>query len=139
MAVRIPNATALLACDAIVDDVDAGASAGTLEIRTGAAPTNCEDVDSGTLLGTLTFSDPAFGSAVDNAPGAIATAAAITSDTNADATGTAAHFRVKDSNGVVRMQGTVGTSGADLNLDNVSIVAGGTIAVTSMTFELEET
>ncbi len=109
--------------------IDAGSGAGTLEIRTGAAPTNTSDADSGTLLATVTFSDPAFGSSSSGT----GTASSITSDTNVDASGTAAHFRIKDSNGVVRMQGSVGTSGADINFNTVTFVAGGTAAISSLT------
>lgn len=121
-------------CDALVDLVDGGAGAGTLAIRTGAPPTNPGDSDSGTLLGTLTFSDPAFGNATTAAP-SVATASAITSDTNADASGDAGHFRAKDSNGVVIFQGTAGESGdtPDMVFDEKSIVATGTIACSSFT------
>ena len=75
-----------------------------MEIRTGAPPATPATADSGTLLGTLTFSDPAFGNATTASP-SVATASAITSDTNADASGDAGHFRVKDSNGAVIFQG----------------------------------
>jgi hypothetical protein len=126
---EISTAARNAACNAIVDLVDGGSGAGTLEIRTGSAPTNPGDADSGTLLATLTFSDPAFG----NAATGVATADTITSDTNVDATNTAAHYRVKDSDGTVIWQGSVGTSGADLNFNTVSFVAGGTAAISSLT------
>lgn len=117
------------ACNAIVGLIDAGAAAGTIAIRTGSAPAATTDADTGTLLATLTFSDPAFGAAATG----VATASAITSDSSVDATGTAAHYRVKDSNGVVIWQGGVGTSGQDINFNTVSFVAGGTCAISSMT------
>lgn len=119
------------ACDAIVDLIDGGSGAGTLEIRTGAPPANCAAGDSGTLLATLTFSDPAFGAASSG----VATASAITSDTDADDSGDAGHFRVKDSNGVCVMQGTAGESAdsPDMTFDDKSIVAGGTVACSSFT------
>lgn len=119
-------------CDALVDLVDGGAGAGTLAIRTGAPPTNPSDADSGTLLGTLTFSDPAFGNAGASVTGR-ADASSITSDTTADASGDAGHFRVKDSNAVVIFQGTAGEAAdtPDLTFDEKTIVAGGTIACTS--------
>lgn len=126
---EISTAARNAACDAIVDLVDGGAGAGTLQIRTGAAPTAPSDADTGTLLATLTFSDPAFGAASSG----VATANSITSDTNVDATGTAAHYRVKDSNSTVIWQGNVSTSGADINFDSVSFVAGGTAAISSLT------
>jgi len=118
-------------CDAFVDSIDTG-GAGTLQIRTGSAPTNTTDADSGTLLATLTFSGTAFGAA----SAGVATANAITSDSNVDATGTAAHFRIKNGSGTVVAQGTVGTSGADINFDSVSFVAGGTAAITSLTMTM---
>jgi hypothetical protein len=129
MTYRLSTDTRNKACDAIVDDIDSGTPPGTCAIRTGAQPTNVGDADTGTLLGTLTFSNPAFGSASTGT----ATASAITSDTNADASGTAGHFRIKDGSANIHSDGTCGTSGADMNFDNNVIVAGGTIAITSMT------
>lgn len=126
---KISNAARSAAADAIVGLINAGASAGTLAIRTGSPPTNVADADSGTLLATLTMSDPAFGAAANG----VATASAIASDTNVDASGTAAHFRIKDSNALTVLQGTVGTSGANINFDSVTFVAGGTCAITSLT------
>ncbi len=122
------------ACDAIVDLVDAGAGAGSLQIRTGSPPANPAAADTGTLLATLPMSDPAFGSAATG----VATANAITSDTAVDNSGTAGHFRIKDSNGNVVMQGTVGTSSADLIFDSVTFVAGGTAAISAFTVTVPE-
>jgi len=127
MAYRLSTNTRNKACDAIVDEIDAGAGAGTIAIRTGSQPTNVGDADTGTLLGTLTFSDPAFGSASSGT----ATASAITSDTNADNSGTAGHFRIKDSSGNIHSDGTCGQGTGDLSFDNNVIVAGGTIAISS--------
>lgn len=129
MAFRLSTDTRNKACDAIVDDIDAGSGAGTCAIRTGAQPTNVGDADTGTLLGTLTFSDPAFGASSTGT----ATASAIASDTNADNSGTAGHFRVKDSDGNIHSDGTCGQGSGDLSFDNNVIVAGGTIAISSMT------
>ena len=116
--------------DAIVDLIDAGSGPGTIEFRTGAAPTNTTDADSGTLLATCTFGDPAFG----GASAGVATANAIIGDASVDTDGTPGHFRVKDSNGIVRWQGSVGTSGADANFNSVTWVEGGTVSISSMTF-----
>lgn len=129
MTYRLSTNTRNKACDAIVDEIDAGSGAGTIAIRTGAQPTNVGDADSGTLLGTLTFSDPAFGSASTGT----ATASAITSDTSADNSGTAAHFRIKDSSSNIHSDGTCDQGSGDLNFDNKTIVAGGTIAISSFT------
>lgn len=129
MAFRLSTSARNAACNGVVDLLDAGAGAGTCAIRTGAQPTNVGDADSGTLLGTCTFSDPAFG----NAATGTATASSITSDTNADASGTAGHFRLKDSDANIVADGTCGTSGTDMVFDNNVIVAGGTIAISAFT------
>lgn len=129
MAYRLSTNARNKACDAIVDEIDAGAGAGTIAIRTGAQPSNVGDADSGTLLGTLTFSDPAFGASSTGT----ATAASITSDTNADNSGTAGHFRIKDSSPAIHSDGTCDQGSGDLNFDNKTIVAGGTIAISSFT------
>ena len=128
---RISVAARSAACDAIVDLCDGGSGAAYVEIRTGSAPATPATADSGTLLATLTMSDPAFGSASSG----VATASAITSDTSADASGDAGHFRVKDSNNAVIFQGTCGESADTPNMvfDEKSIVAGGTVAITAMT------
>lgn len=125
---KISNLARSAMCDALVDLLDAG-GAGSLTIRTGSAPTNTTDADSGTLLATLALSATAFGSASNG----VATANSITSDTNVDASGTAAHFRAKSGAGTTILQGTVGTSGADINFNSVTFVAGGTAAVSSLT------
>ncbi len=117
------------AVDAVVDLIDAGSPPGHLTIRTGSAPTNTTDADSGTLLATLTFSSTAFGSA----SGGTATAASITSDTSIDNTNTAAHFRIKNAANTTIMQGTVGTSGTDIVFDSVSFITGGTCAISALT------
>lgn len=71
------------------------------------------------------------------APGAAAgvlTLNAITSDSSANATGTATWFRIVKSDGTTHvMDGDVGTSGSDLNLNTTSIVSGASVAVTSFT------
>lgn len=130
MAMRLANPVRQLAGDAIVDSLDAGAGAGTIGVRTGTQPTNVGDADTGTLLGTLTHSDPAFGAT--NSSG-VATASAITSDTNADNSGTAGHARFKDSTPAICFDCTCGQGSGDINFDNNVIVAGGTIAISAMT------
>ena len=141
MATRISNNAAKAACDAIVDLLDGGSGAATVEIRSGSAPTNCEDADSGTLLAVLTCSDPAFGAAADANPGGRATASSVTSDSSANATGTAGHFRAKDSNGVVITQGSVTATGGggDMEINSVSVVSGVEVAITAWTFTVPET
>lgn len=129
MALRLSTDTRNKACDAIVDDLDAGSGAGVIKIMTGSQPTNVGDADSGTTLGTLTFSDPAFGSSSTGT----ATASSITSDTSADATGTAGHARMKDSDANIVFDCTCGQGSGDISFDDNTIVTEGTIAITSMT------
>ncbi len=59
---------------------------------------------------------------------------AITSDTAANATGTATWARIVKSDGTtIVMDCSVGTTGADINLNTVSLVLNATVAVTSAT------
>lgn len=131
---RISAAMAIAMCDTAVDRLDLGAGAALVRIYTASQPAD-PDVAIGaqTLLAELTCSDPAFGAAVDNNPGGRATANAITADASANATGTAAWFRAVQSGGTAEIDGEVGTSGADMNLNTVSIVAGAEVAISSWT------
>lgn len=129
---KISTAARNAACDAIVDLVDGGASAGYIQVRTGAAPTNPGDANSGTLLATCPMSDPAFGAA----SGGVATADPITPDSSADNSGDAGHFRVFDSNNVCILQGNAGEaadSPVNMEFNEKSIVAGGQVSITSFT------
>ena len=109
---------------------------GFIEIFTGTQPANANTALSGnTLLATLTFGSPAFGSA---AAGVI-TANAIASGTAA-ATGTATFARLYESNETTVVGDVaVGTSGAGINLNTTSIVTGGLVSVTAYTHTVTET
>ena len=129
---KISTAARNAACNGIVDLIDGGTGAGRLEIRTGDPPTNLSDASSGTLLATLTFSNPAFG---DAALGS-GIANAITSDTSADDSGDAGYFRAfagEAADTAAIFQGTAGNADdtPDMIFDNKSIVAGGTVACSS--------
>lgn len=131
MVTRLSNAVRSAMVNAAVALIDAGPAAGTIQIRTGAQPATVATAATGTLLGTLTLSDPAFGAAANG----VATAGPITGDASADASGTAGWFRVLDSTGTAIMDGSVTATGdgGDLQLDSVTIVAGGAINVTALT------
>lgn len=121
------------ACNAVVDLLDAGAGDGTLKIYDGTRPANANTaVTTQVLLAQLTYADPAFGAAAAG----VATANAIDSDASADDSGTASWFRSEDSDSNTVMDGDVGLSGsgANLILDSVSITAGQTVSVTSLTY-----
>lgn len=134
---RISNAVALVLCDAIVDALDAG-TGGYIRIYDGSVPTNVDAAATGTLLAQLTLSQPAFGSAADINPGARATANTITSDSSADATGTASYFRAFRSDGTAILQGTAGIATSDMILTTVSIVIGSIVSVSSWTVSVSE-
>jgi hypothetical protein len=126
MALRLADATRSAACDAVVDLLNTG----TIQIRTGAQPTNVGDAAQGTLLGTLTFGATAFGAASNG----VATANAITSDSSADNSGTAAHARILTSGAAIHSDCTCGQGSGDINFDNNVIVAGGVIAISAATW-----
>lgn len=128
--VRLPNASQQASMDAVVDLIDAGAGAGTIQIRSGTQPADPNDSATGTLLATLTFSDPAFGA---TSTSGVATASSITDDSSADATDTATWARVLDSDSNPIFDCDVGTSGATINLNSVAITTGGTVSITSFT------
>lgn len=135
MASNFKIATA--ARNAAANAIAALLNSGTVAIRTGSPPTNVSDASSGTLLGTLAFGATAFGSASTG----VCTANSITSDTTADDSGDAGHFRAYGSGAAdtaATFQGTAGNSGdtPDLVFDNKTIVAGGTIAISSMTLTM---
>lgn len=135
----VSMASAEAALNALLAVLNTG-GAGHIKIFTGSMPATTETADSGTLLSTLTLSATAFANATDPGSTGLATAVAnaITSDTNAAATGTAGYFRAYNGSGVCVVQGTVGTSAADMILNTVSIVAGATVAITSWTVTLPD-
>ena len=105
--------------------IDAGPAAGLLRIYDGTRPATGGTAT--TLLAELTFSDPSFPAAASG----VLTANAINDDTSANAAGTATWFRCVDSTAGFVMDGDVGTSGSDLNLNTTTISAGANVSVTS--------
>lgn len=106
-----------------------------LEIRTGAAPANCAAANSGTVLATMTLPSDWMAAASSGSKAKAGT----WQDASADATGTAAHFRLFASDGTTcHLQGTVTITGGggDMELDNTSIATGQTVTVT--TFSLTD-
>lgn len=119
MAVTYSTAVKTARMQAVANTLDAGAGAAVLEIGTAGMaavlasfqlPEPCGTV-AGAVL-TLDF-DPDIAA-------------------TASGTGTAAAAQIKDGAGVVQITGlTVGTSGADIILDSVSITSGQTVTLTS--------
>lgn len=140
---QIDNAAAIDMLDVLVDDLDNGTGAATINIYDGTQPTTVDDgtPTGSTLLAQLTCSDPAFGNAADQNPNAQATASSITDDSSANASGTAAWFRAKTSGGTAIIDGDVSTTAAgtgDLQLNSTSISAGATVSITAWTVTLPE-
>lgn len=106
-----------------------GAS-GKVRIYSGTQPANVAAAITGTILAELPLSATAAGAT----SAGVTTLNAITTDSSADNTGTASHFRVLQSNGTTgHVDGSVGTSGQDMNLNTTSIVSGGPVAISSWT------
>jgi len=118
------SAAALVAAHtALRDVIDSGSGAGFVRIRSAA------DV----LLAQVPLSDPC--GSVNGTTGQLTLSIAGV-DAGADATGTAAHFRIYASDGTtVHMQGTITATGGggDMTLDNTSIASGQTVTITSFT------
>ena len=137
---KMANVSAVLACDAIVDNLDIGTTAANIRGLSGAQPADPDTAETGTLLFELVMSDPAFGGAVDDTGKATATASAITDDSSANATGTLGYCRcVATGTGADDlMDGEAGTTGSDFNFNTLSIVSGSTVSMTAFTVSVSE-
>lgn len=101
-----------------------------LLIYSGSAPAHCSTTASGTLLVSLPMS-----ATIGTVTAGVLTMSAITT-TNAANSGTAGYWRIATSAAgtTVVAQGTVGTSGADLNISpGVVWTSGQSVAITSFT------
>lgn len=131
------------AVKAAVDALAALCNSGTLLVYSGSQPADANTaVGAQTLLVTLTFSATAFASSVASGSAGskvvTATANAITSGT-AVATGTAAWFRcLKSDASTIVLDGSAGTSGADLNFSSLAFSSGAVVSVSSFTITQTE-
>lgn len=118
-----------------------------IEIRSGSQPASADDAASGTLLGTVTLNGDAFtpGSPTNGlnfelsstTAGQIQKPSGDTWRMTGLANGTAGHFRVKanaaDAGGssttAIRMDGSIGTSGADLIFSTLTVATGAPISI----------
>jgi hypothetical protein len=93
------------------------------------ADTSAATTAANTIVAALAFpSTNAFATAAASA----ITANTITSDSSA-AGGTAAWFSLTKSTGTRVVDGSVGASGADLNLNSVTITTGSTVSISAFT------
>jgi hypothetical protein len=133
MAWVLGVATKNAAGKAVTDAIDGGSGPGTMEIRSGTRPATPATTATGTLLATVVFGDPSFGT-WSAGSSTIADPAAVT----AAGTGTASWCRVKDSNGVAIMDGDVTATGGggDVTLASTSITSGQTVDITGGTLSV---
>lgn len=125
-----PRITAIVANTMLNSGLGTPANSGKLRIYTGTQPA----AGGGALSGnTLLVEFPLPSTFAPSASAGTLTANAISAAVAA-ATGTATWFRMTQSDGsTVLLDGSVGTSGADLNIASTSINSGDTIAITSFT------
>jgi len=110
---------------------------GYIELRTGPKPTNPQFVATGTLLATLQLSNPVY-NAFSNGIGIANT---ITGDSNIDASGVCAWFRVYNRDGTAMFDGvvTISGGGGDIELPSVNFVQGGTVELSEFTLQIPNT
>jgi len=127
--------------------LNSGASSAIINIYSGSLPTDCEAVETGTLLGTCVMNSTPFGGATNLSPGARITANTIVNAPNAVAGGTATHFRAYSSDAgtdasklLCHIQGSAGEAAdsTDLTLDVKLVVLGASISVTDWTIDVSE-
>lgn len=127
MALQLSVSARNARLDAIESAISTSA---VLKIKSGAAPADCGTADSGTVLATLSLPSDWMAAASSGSKAKSGT----WSDTSADATGTAAHFRIYASDGTTcHIQGTVTATGGggDMTLDNTSIASGQAVTITA--------
>lgn len=118
-----------------LDAVRDNANSGKLRVYSGTRPTNADTALSGnTLLAELTMNATAFPAS----SGGVLTANAITSDSSADATGTASFVRLLESDGttVVADFGVTTSApanGTEVQLNTLSIVAAAVVSCSAFT------
>lgn len=129
MAIQLSTAVRNARLDSI--ESTCGTSA-VLKIFTGTVPANCGSADSGTTLATVNLPSDWMAAA----SGGSKAKSGTWEDTSADATGTAAHFRLYNSGATVcHLQGTVTATGGggDMEVDNTSFSSGQQFTVSTFT------
>jgi hypothetical protein len=135
MTTRVSVTARNAALTSMTAQLDAGSSAGYIQIRTGSQPGSIATAATGTLLGTLDLSDPAFNTPVNGA----ATARTIASDT-ADASGVAGWFRAYNSSGQAVIDGSITavSGGGDMTMNDTQVMTGSPISISVWTLSLPE-
>jgi hypothetical protein len=115
------------------DDINTMFDAGNITIRTGTAP-GAGNAATGTVLATFTIGAAQWNAASSGAR----TITATITDSSADNTGTAGHFRLVSSTGTYVVEGdaTATGGGGAMELITTSIVATQPVDLTAFTFTL---
>lgn len=135
MAMKLSTATA----DAMLTALTTLCNGGKLIIYSGTEPATAGTALSGnTVLADISLANPAFDTPTASGADRIANALGVPrTDTSADASGTATFFRIYKSTGTaladVVYQGTAGTTGQQLNLNDTGIILGGNVSISSLT------
>ena len=138
---KISQSAGIAMMNALGTQIDAGTAA-VITIYAGTIPNNLATaITSQNVLAQLVCNATAFSSVAAQGSGVNetvrATFAAITADSSADASGTAAFYRIStQAGGTDVAQGTVGTSNADLILNTVALSAGSQVSITSAYIDL---
>lgn len=128
MATTLTSTAADQMSAALNSYISSGGAAKIL-IKDGTPPANASATITGTTLATFTLANPAFSSS-----GGVLTLLSTPLTVEASATGTATYFRIMLNNGTTTvLQGSVATSGAELNLNTTSITSGVNVTITSGT------
>lgn len=97
----------------------------------GSQPANCATAQSGTQIAEWTLASDWSAAA----SGGTKSLSSTPLSTTASASATAGYFRLVDNAGTTcHMQGSLGTSGTDLIIDNAAVTSGQTVQITSWTW-----
>lgn len=119
---------------AIIAKIDAGASNGVARIYTAPVPAGPSTaISTQIVLAEHTLSDPS-----GTVSGGVLTFSTIADDNSANASGDAAFVRFFDSDGNAVADATVSATGGggDIQMNTISIVAGGPIRFTSLAWTM---
>lgn len=129
---KLANVAANAAADAVCDLLDGGFA----DIYDGTQPATADTaITSQVKLASLGLNATAGGAAAAG----VVTLNAITSDSSADASGTATWARLfKSDHTTVVMDMSVGTSGCNVNLNSATVTIAGTVGISAGTFTINK-
>lgn len=126
MAIKYSTAVRNAQLDAIETTIGASPK---LRILTGSAPATCATAQTGTLLAELTLPSDWAANAASGAKGLLGSwSGTVVAD------GTAGYYRILDNAATTcHEQGTIGTSGQDLNGTSTALTTGQVLVITAKT------